>query len=93
MERGQDHSQQLRPDSKGRICLGKLAQGVSSFHATHLSDGRIILEPFTEIPMRERWLFDNPVALHALQAGLHQAKIGQVDSLGSFAHYCDEDCS
>lgn len=83
--------QQLRPDSKGRISLGKLAQGVSSFHARRLEDGRIILEPFAEIPAREKWLFDNPVALSAVKAGLAQAAVGETRSLGSFAQYTDED--
>lgn len=82
--------QQLRPDSKGRISLGKLAEGVSSFHARRMEDGSIILEPFTEIPARERWLFDNPVALSAVKAGLGQAAAGKTRDLGSFAQYADE---
>jgi hypothetical protein len=56
-------TQQLRPDAKGRINLGKLAQGVSSFRAHRTEEGNIILEPFTEIPARERWLFDRTLPL------------------------------
>ncbi|MEX0914457.1 MAG: hypothetical protein WD397_04645 [Wenzhouxiangellaceae bacterium] len=82
---------QLRPDAKGRINLGKLAQGVSSFRARRTEDGNIILEPFTEIPAREKWLFDNEVALGAVKAGLEQAAAGQTRPLGSFARYADED--
>lgn len=82
---------QLRPDAKGRINLGKLAQGVSSFRAWRLEDGNIILEPFTEIPAREKWLFNNEVALGAVKAGLEQAAARQTRSLGSFAQYADED--
>lgn len=82
--------QQLRPDSKGRISLGKLAEGVSSFHARRMEDGSIILEPFTEIPAREKWLFDNPAALNAVKAGLSQAVAGKARALGSFAQYADE---
>ena len=83
--------QQLRPDAKGRINLGKLAQGVSSFRVTRTDDGNIILEPFTEIPAREKWLFNNDVALRAVKAGLEQVAAGKTRSLGSFAQYVDED--
>lgn len=82
---------QLRPDAKGRINLGKLAQGVSSFRAKRTPDGNILLEPFTEIPAREKWLFDNKSAHGAVKAGLEQAAAGQTLSLGSFAQHADED--
>lgn len=84
-------TQQLRPDAKGRINLGKLAEGVSSFRAHRTEDGNIILEPYSEIPAREKWLFDNPQALKAVKAGLTQAAAGETSSLGSFAKYADED--
>lgn len=83
--------QQLRPDSKGRITLGKLAQGVSSFRAWRTDDGNIMLEPFTEIPAREKWLFENAAALGAVKAGLEQAAEGETRSLGSFARFTDDD--
>lgn len=82
--------QQLRPDSKGRITLGKLAQGVSSFHARRLEDGNIILEPYTEVPTREAWLFENATALDAVKKGLAQTAKGKSRSLGSFAKYADD---
>jgi len=82
---------QLRPDSKGRISLGKLARGASSFRAQCTEDGTIILEPFAEIPAREKWLFDNPKALSTVKQGLKQAADGQSRSLGSFSQYVDED--
>jgi hypothetical protein len=82
---------QLRPDSKGRITLGKLAHGVSSFRARRSDDGNIILEPFTEIPAREKWLFKNTAALRAVKKGLGQAAEGRTRSLGRFARYADEE--
>ena len=82
---------QLRPDAKGRINLGKLAEGISSFRARRTADGNIILEPFTEIPAREKWLFSNEAALGAVKAGLENATAGKTRSLGSFARYADED--
>ncbi|HEY8191984.1 MAG TPA: hypothetical protein VIG74_06130 [Alphaproteobacteria bacterium] len=82
--------QHLRPDSKGRINLGKLAEGVSSFRAHRAKDGSIILEPFAEVPAREKWLFDNSAALSGVKAGLEQAAAGKTRSRGSFAQYVDE---
>ncbi len=80
---------QLRPDSKGRITLGKLADGVSSFRA-HLTDnGNIVLEPYAEIPAREKWLFDNPAALESVQKGIEEAGKDEAISRGSFAEYAE----
>jgi len=71
--------------------LGKLARGVSSFHATTDAKGRIILEPFTEIPASEKWLFDNKPALAAVKEGLSQAGKGRVKSRGSFAQFANDE--
>lgn len=75
----------LRPDAKGRITLGKLAEGVSSFRVIVEAHGKIILEPFSEVPARERWLFENPEALERVRRGLSQADSGRTVSLGSFS--------
>jgi hypothetical protein len=80
----------IRPDAKGRITLGKLAQGFSSFHATQDSAGRIILEPFAEVPAREKWLFENKSALTAVREGLDQSAQGRVRPRGSFARYAKD---
>lgn len=81
----------IRPDAKGRIALGKLAKGVSSFQATLDIDGRIILEPYTEIPAREKWLFDNPSALSAVREGLKQSARGEARPRGSFAEFANDE--
>lgn len=75
----------VRPDSKGRITLGKLAEGVSSYRVKIEPHGKIILEPYAEIPARERWLFDNPEALRRVRKGLAEAEAGRTVSLGSFS--------
>ena len=77
----------LRPDAKGRITLGKLAEGVSSYRARRQKDGKIVLEPFVEIPADEQWLYDNKEALASVKQGLADAKAGRLVSLGSFAKY------
>jgi len=80
----------LRPDSKGRITLGKLAQGVSSFRVSIDNRQRIILEPYSEIPTSEKWLFDNSSVRESILRGLLDADNGRVSDLGSFAQYVDE---
>lgn len=68
----------LRPDAKGRITLGKLAEGVSSYRARRQEDGTIVLEPFVEIPADERWLYQDKKALETLRKGLADAKAGRL---------------
>jgi len=80
----------LRPDSKGRIALGELARGVSSFRVTVDAEHRIVLEAFTEIPLREKWLFDNADALASVKRGSSDSAAGRVTSRGSFAEYDHE---
>jgi hypothetical protein len=80
-------SYRLRPDSKGRITLGKLADGVSSYRARPQKDGKIVLEPFVEIPAEERWLWENKKALESVKRGIADAKAGRLVSRGSFAKY------
>ena len=80
----------LRPDSKGRICLGRLAEGVSSFRVTVEEDHRIVLEPFAEVPAREKWLFENPEAKRSVMRGLDDAVHGRLVDCGSFADAIDE---
>jgi hypothetical protein len=77
----------VRPDSKGRITLGKLAEGVSSYRVKRQKDGKIILEPFMEIPAEERWLWDNKEALESVMKGIEDARAGRTVSLGSFKKY------
>ena len=81
----------IKPDVKGRICLGKLAEGVSSFTVQVDKHHRIILEPQVEIPAREKWLFDNKAALKSVKQGIEDAKTGKLHDLGSFAQYLAED--
>jgi hypothetical protein len=80
----------LRPDSKGRITLGHLADGVSGFAVSFEKPNRIILVPYTEIPAQEEWLYNNKVALAQVKRGLKDAKEGKIKSRGSFAKYSEE---
>ncbi|MEE4272490.1 MAG: hypothetical protein V2I67_12500 [Thermoanaerobaculales bacterium] len=80
----------LRPDSKGRICLGKLAEGVSSFRVSVDECQRIVLEPYAEIPATEKWLFESPDARGSVRRGLMDAAEGRVADRGSFSKYDDD---
>jgi len=64
---------------------------VSSFHVTHHKDGRIILEPYTEIPLREKWLYENKVALKQVTKGIKDAAQGKLVSRGDFSKYLYDD--
>lgn len=81
----------VKPDAKGRIALGRLAEGVSRFAVIETEDHRIILEPYSEIPSREKWLFDNKKAMNKFKQGLKDASKGRVSSKGSFAKFIDEE--
>jgi len=80
----------IKPDSKGRITLGRLANGVSRFAVMKDKD-KIVLVPYVEIPASEKWLFDNNTALNSVKRGLKDSAAGRVVSKGSFAQYIDED--
>ncbi|MDZ4676562.1 MAG: hypothetical protein SGI74_03550 [Oligoflexia bacterium] len=81
----------LRPDSKGRVTLGSLAKGISSFTVHQDSDGSLVLEPQVEIPAKEKWLFENKTALSSVRRGLKESAEGKVKSLGSFSKYAKKD--
>ncbi len=76
----------LKPDAKGRITIGSLVgdKNISSFHAYIDRQSRIILEPFTEIPASELWLYKNRQALASIRRGIRQSAKKQTKSLGSF---------
>ncbi|OGQ36506.1 MAG: hypothetical protein A3F16_02420 [Deltaproteobacteria bacterium RIFCSPHIGHO2_12_FULL_43_9] len=85
MKKGESFS--VRPDSKGRITLGKHARGISSFIVTRERSGRLILEPRVEISAREKWLLENNEALSCIKRGIEDAEKGKLKSEGSFSKY------
>ena len=74
----------VRPDSKGRITLGKRATEVSGYTLKERKDGTILLEPLIEVPAKEAWLFKNKEALESVKRGLEQSTKGKTKSLGSY---------
>ena len=81
----------VRPDAKGRITLGALAKGISSFRVRQEKGGKIVLEPFVEIPAREHWIFKNPKALAMLEQGLRESAEGKTVRMPSFAQYANDE--
>lgn len=77
----------VRPDSKGRITLGHLADGVSKFAITIGKHNTIILEPYVEIPQKEKWLFENEAATQSVKRGIKEASEGKLRNLGSFSKH------
>ncbi len=77
----------LRPDSKGRVTLGKLANGISGFRVEVDTQRRIILEPLVEIPVREKWLYENPKLLESVFQGIQDAKQKKLKKRGDFSKY------
>jgi hypothetical protein len=53
--------------------------------------GQILLDPALTVPVREMWLYRNPVALAKVREGLAQAAEGDFHDLGSFAKYADDE--
>ena len=49
------------------------------------------MEPYTEIPASEKWLFDNKPALAAVKEGLGQAAQGRVKPHGSFTKFANDE--
>ena len=58
----------LRPDSKGRIILGKIANNVSSYKMTIKENGQLLLEPYVEIPLSDKWVFEDKDLIDKLKA-------------------------
>lgn len=79
----------LRPDSKGRVTLGSLSEGVSGFRVSVDLQHRIILEPLVEIPAREKWVFKNPEILGQIKQGIEDAAQGKITKR-DFSQYLDD---
>jgi hypothetical protein len=82
----------LRPDSKGRICLGSLAKGISGYKAViNENTKEITLKPYAELALPEQWLFENKEVLNQVKRGLQQSANKKTVYKGSFAQYINDD--
>ena len=67
-----------------------MAEGVSGFMAFYDKFHRIVLEPYIEIPAKERWIFNNPKILNKVKTGLSGASAGLIKKRGTFSQYIEE---
>lgn len=76
----------VRVDAKNRVCLTKITKNLPASFYAYESKGKIILEPLTEVPADEAWLFkpENKEILKAIKEGLEQE--GTIKR-GSFSKY------
>ena len=65
----------LRPDSKGRVNLGDLARGVSSYRVSLGENGSLTLKPYLEIPFTEKWIFENKEILEKIKQQVQQESV------------------
>ncbi len=49
----------LPQDSKGKLNIRELSQGVSSYRVKICENGVLTLYPYAEIPFSDKWLFEN----------------------------------
>ena len=72
----------IKPDTKKRIVLSKapVAEGVT-YHIYCNEIGQIILDPHISIPTSEVWLYKNPSAREAVEAGLREAAEGKITKI------------
>ncbi|MEG4303245.1 hypothetical protein [Microcoleus sp. D3_18a_C4] len=82
----------ISTDSQGHLSL-KLEPKSTEYRVLVNEAGQILLDPITNIPDREQWLWQNPQALAAVKCGLAQAAKGEVHDLGDFSEYADRDLS
>lgn len=81
----------VRPDARGRIYLGDIAKGISSYSVELHDDGKITLDPKVEIPAREAWLYQNNTALNSVKRGLKDTANGRVSQMPDFSGYLDDE--
>ena len=83
---------EIKPDDKGRISLSKFVpKGTTCFHVFVDKNGRVIIEPYAEVPAQELWLYNNKEALEKVKRGLRDSAANRTESLGDFTQYIDDD--
>ncbi|WP_373535795.1 hypothetical protein [Microcoleus sp.] len=82
----------ISTDTQGHLSLN-LEPKSTEYRVLVNEAGQILLDPITNIPDREQWLWQNPQALAAVKCGLAQAAKGEVHNLGDFSEYADRDLS
>jgi hypothetical protein len=71
---------EITKDGKNRITLTKAAlpKEIKRFKVLKSDDGNVLLQPLVEIPISEKWLYENKEALSSVMRGLEDSAKGQV---------------
>ena len=84
---------EVKIDSKNRITIGKNSKlgKVNSYNMYSNAIGQIILDPQVTIHTHEQWNFKNKKAAKMLQAGLDDARKGNLlNAPEDFSKYVDD---
>ena len=88
----QSDNKLVRPDAKGRVCLGNVTRGVSSYKIRiDCKSGEIHLKPYIEIPAAEQWVFNHFEVLNSISVGIQQSQGDRLIKRESFAPYLKRD--
>lgn len=68
----------VRPDRKGRITLGAMARGVSSFVIRIDPAGALVLEPYREVPAGDRFHPEHVLTRRLRMQDIKDAAAGRV---------------
>lgn len=68
-------------DDRNRITLGALLKDTRRVRIYKNARGELLLQPLTEIPASEVWLFQNQEALQTVKQGLDDAAQGRISRL------------
>jgi len=68
-------------DGRTRITLGDLVKGFKRVKLYESESGEILLQPLSEIPASELWLYENKESLESVKKGLKEAAEGRTKKL------------
>jgi hypothetical protein len=71
---------EITKDAKNRITLTKAAlpKEIKRFKMLKSDDGNVLLQPLVEVPISEKWLYENKDALMSVMRGLEDSAKGRV---------------
>lgn len=68
-------------DERNRLTLGGALQGVKRVRVLRSKRGEILLQPLTEVPASEAWLWQNEQALEDVIEGFKDTQAGRTSKL------------
>lgn len=79
-------------DERGRLAIGKAGVRRDDRYAIAVNDdGDILLTPLATIPRRELIVWENAQLRSSLAKALEESAAGDVESLGDFSQYADDE--